>query len=73
MTTGIVNAIVGAEEDLGIVISHDVAATVLEHSVNKCHALKKDPSYLPILVRTELHDYYMRRAINAASAFGEVA
>lgn len=67
MTNGIVNAIVGAEKDLGFVIPHADAAAVLAYTVQKCHALKKDAAYLPILLRTELHDFYMRQAITATA------
>lgn len=58
-------AIVNAEQTLGIHITGDVAAEVLMYSIRKCKVIGKDSNYLPLLFETELLDFHMRAAINA--------
>lgn len=60
-------AIINAEQILGIHITGDVAAEVLMYSIRKCKCIGKDTSYLPLLFENELLDFHMRAAINARS------
>ena len=60
-------AILRAEKELGFEIAGEDADEVLMYSVQKCKAIKKDMSYLPILYENELRDYFFRLAINSAS------
>lgn len=57
-------AIVNAEQTLGIHITGDVAAEVLMYAIRKCKCIGKDTSYLPLLFESELLDFHMRAAIN---------
>ena len=61
-------AIINAEQILGIHITGDVAAEVLMYSIRKCKVIGKDSSYLPLLFEHELLDFHMRAAINARAA-----
>ena len=40
---------------------------VMEYSIRKLKAIRKPLWYLPILYKSELKDYYMRKAINEGS------
>ena len=58
-------AIINAEQILGVHITGDVAAEVLMYAIRKCKCIGKDSSYLPLLFESELLDFYMRAEINA--------
>lgn len=60
-------AIINAEQILGVHITGDVAAEVLMYSIRKCKVIGKDSSYLPLLFEHELLDFHMRAEINAMS------
>jgi hypothetical protein len=58
-----------AEEKLGFKVPEDEYQSILAYAVRKLGYIKKDEDYLPLLLETEITDFYMRRYINMQSMF----
>lgn len=56
-----------AEEKLGFKVPEDEYQSILAYAVRKLGYIKKDEDYLPLLLETEITDFYMRRYINMQS------
>lgn len=56
-----------AEEKLGFEVPEDEYQSILAYAVRKLGYIKKDEDYLPLLLETEITDFYMRRYINMKS------
>jgi hypothetical protein len=53
-----------AEEKLGFEVPEDDYQHILEYTVRKLDYVKKGMDYLPLLLETEITDFYMRQYIN---------
>lgn len=53
-----------AEEKLGFEVPEDDYQHILQYSIRKLNYVKKGLDYLPLLLETEISDFYMRLYIN---------
>lgn len=53
-----------AEKKLGFEVPEDDYQHILEYAVRKLDYVKKGMDYLPLLLETEITDFYMRQYIN---------
>lgn len=72
MDEQILRARQAAERSLGFTIDDDVADRVLAYAKRKCELNHKPDSYLPLLYKNELTDYFMRLAITARGEMNRV-
>ena len=64
MNEEIKRAINAAEEHLGIRVTAFELENIMDYCKRKLAYIRKDESYLPLLLETEIVDYYTRLAIN---------
>ena len=64
MNEEIKRAINAAEEHLGIRVPAFELENIMAYCKRKLAYIRKDESYLPLLLETEIVDYYARMAIN---------
>lgn len=64
MNEEIKRAINAAEALLGIQVPADELADIMDYCKRKLSYIRKDEDYLPLLLETEIVDYYTRLSIN---------
>lgn len=64
MNEEIKRAINAAEKRLGFCVPALELVDIMEYSKRKLAYIRKDESYLPLLLETEIVDHYTRMAIN---------
>ena len=64
IVASLLNAQSQVEEELGFSIPVEIITEVLVYTVRKCRIIGKTESYLPLLFKTELKDYFTRLEIN---------
>lgn len=64
MNEEIKRAINAAEERLGFCVPALELVDIMEYSKRKLAYIRKDESYLPLLLETEIVDHYTRLSIN---------
>jgi hypothetical protein len=64
MNEEIKRAINAAEEHIGFEVPAYELADIMDYCKRKLAYIRKEESYLPLLLETEIVDYYTRMAIN---------
>ena len=64
MNEEIKRAISEAEQRIGFSVPAFELAEIMDYCVRKLAYIRKDESYLPLLLETEIFDYYARMSIN---------